>query len=74
MRLLRIVDGCLHRPVQKSGQELSMMVIAGVEDVFVPIPFDRILVHVNDAEQFALLDMLLSKLYICDVLNFPTTS
>lgn len=51
-----------------------MMVIAGVEDVFVPIPFDRILVHVNDAEQFALLDMLLSKLYICDVLNFPTTS
>ncbi|CEP03242.1 unnamed protein product (mitochondrion) [Plasmodiophora brassicae] len=48
--------------MKKSGQELSMMVIAGVEDVFVPIPFDRILVHVNDAEQFALLDMLLSKL------------
>lgn len=47
---------------QNISKELSMMIIAGVDDVFVPIPADEILVHVNQPDQLAVLEKLLSKL------------
>jgi hypothetical protein len=45
-----------------------MMVISDINDVFVPIPVDKILIHPYDAQQKLLMEKLLIKMY---VLGFP---